>query len=131
MRIRTSQDRALVSACWARYRLGVPEDFSTSEAPRSHYEVDWDEVEASGDWWEWFDGGMEGDPPEGGPVLVASKNWLWGGDMAEPWSAWHELPPPGTSDKVIRVVNIMVKCWKSERLGVAPTSHGDVVELGA
>ena len=119
----------LFFATWARYRIGVPEDFSTTENPRGYYEVQWDEVEASGDWWTWFDDDMYGDEPDGGPALVASKSWLWGGDMEAPWSDWHELPPPDTTGNEIRVVNMMVKCWKSVRLGVAPTAHGDVVEL--
>lgn len=125
-----AQSDTLVGATWARYRLGVPEDFSTGDAPRSYYEVEWDEVEASEEWWEWFDNGMQGDPPEEGPSLKESRHWLWGGSVEEPWSDWFELPPPGASEKVIRVANIMVKCWKSARLGVVPTAHGDVIELG-
>ena len=118
-------------ATWARYRLGVPEFYSTEDEPRSYYEVWWDEVQASDDWWDWFDGGKEGEEPAGGPVLVTSRTWSWGGDMGARWSEWFEMAPPTVSEHAIRVANVMVKCWKSQRLGVVPTAHGDLVELGS
>lgn len=94
----------------ARYRFGVPAGYSTAEVPRSYYEAQWDEV--------FF-------PTTGDPVLIASQSWLWGGDMGAPWSDWFELPLL-TAPGEIRVVNLLIKCYKSARLGVKPTSVGEV-----
>jgi hypothetical protein len=116
-----------VDAVLAGYRFGVPEDFSTTEAPRSTWEMQWDLVNASLEWWEWYDDGMTGDEPTPGPTLVSSESWTWGGDMDEPWSEWFEIPIPESGET--RVVNVMTICWRSTRIGTKPTAWGDQVEI--
>lgn len=106
----------------ARYRFGVPENFSTPEAPRSVWEMQWDEMTATTEWWEWFDGGMVGAEPGSAPVLV-EKDWTWGGDMEEPWSEWFILPLPEEPGEC-RVMNVLVTCYHSSRLGEKPTACG-------
>lgn len=118
----------VIRLTWARYRIGVPADFSTPEAPRTRFEVEWDEVQASEEWWAWHDGGEVGEAPAPGAAVVAARSWAWDGDGGNLWSGWHDLPPPG-SVGVVRVVNMTVKCWASARLGVVPTAHGDVVAV--
>lgn len=112
----------------AKYRFGVPVDFSTVELPRSTWEMQWDEVTASADWWAWFDGGMTGTEPTPGPTLAASKSWTWGGDMESPWSDWHALPIPEIEGET-RTANVMVRCYNSARLGSKPTASGDQIGI--
>lgn len=112
----------------SRYRMGVPTGYSTVEVPRSTWEMTWDEVFASYAWWEWYDGGMEGDEPDDSIALVTARDWTWGGSMDFPWSDWYEIPVP-TEPGETRVVNVMVTCWRSTRLGYKPTAHGDQVAL--
>lgn len=107
----------------ARYRFGVPFGYSTEEMPRSTWEMEWDEATASADWWEWFDTGMTGTEPTPGPTLTP-RSWIWAGDMGEPWSNWFELSMPEEAGEN-RVINVMVKCFNSTRLGVKPTASGD------
>jgi hypothetical protein len=114
----------------ARYRMGVPAGYSTPEAPRSTWEMTWDEIYASDAWWAWFDGGMDGEAPDESLALVTARDWTWGGSMESPWSDWYEIPIPETPGQT-RVVNVMVVCWKSTRLGYKPTAHGDQVALPA
>jgi len=107
----------------SRYRFGVPFGYSTEEMPRSTWEMEWDEATASADWWEWFDTGMTGTEPTPGPTLTP-RSWIWAGDMGEPWSNWFELSMPEEAGEN-RVINVMVKCFNSNRLGVKPTASGD------
>jgi len=109
------------SATLARYRFGIPLGYS-----RSVWEMQWDEVFAPASWWEWLDGGRVGTEPTPGPQLIASKSWTWSG--AGEWSDWYEIPLP-TEPGETRVVNVMVKCYKSTRLGVKPTTHGESCEI--
>lgn len=112
----------------ARYRFGVPASYSTVEIPRSTWEMTWDEMTASAAWWAWYDGGMIGAAPDASLALVTARDWTWAGDMESPWSDWYEIPIP-ESGMISRVVNVMVVCWKSIRLGHKPTHHGDQVAL--
>lgn len=143
---------------FVRYRIGVPEGFSTTEAPRSTYEAQWDEVFFPAEWldwkalkdaydqavaihdeWEHADPETRGEEPDvpddpgaaptPAPSLVASRSWNWGGSMESPWSGWFDLTPPeGGGDT--RIVNMMVKCYKCARVGVKPTAIGEIHELG-
>lgn len=123
----------------ARYRIGVPESFSTVEVPRSVYEAQWDEV--------FFPSGHDrtiNDPditppdplPEGwehpqipdpdapDPSLITARSWIWGGNMETPFSEWFEVEIPKGEGET-RVVNMLVKAYHSTRLGVVPTAHGE------
>ena len=142
---------------FTRYRLGVPEGFSTEAAPRSTYQVQWDEVffpkawldwkslkdefdlaEAAHEAWEEEDPEFRGDEPDvpddpgeapsPAPSLVAAKSWNWGGSMGNPWSDWFEIPMP-TSLGETRLVNMLVQCFRDSQRGVKPTAHGEVYEL--
>lgn len=144
-----------VGVTYARYRFGVPEGFSTPEAPRSTWEMRWDEVffpEAYDQWvmdaanhreavaaheaWEACEAASPGQcgeepeiPPDPGPApaqptVVANREWTWGGSMDAPWSPWFEIPLPEGRGQT-RTVNILVKCYKSTRIGVKPTAHGE------
>lgn len=117
----------LCTARWVSYRMTVP--YEEGEG-RSYYEMEWDEVKASEDWWIWHDAPdlWEGDPPAGGPALVRARSWLWNGDMETPKSDWYVMEPPESGYET-RIANLRVKGWRSERLGVAPEVYGDVVEL--
>jgi len=133
----------ILSATKARYRFGVPEDFSTTEAPRSTWEMQWDEVFFPTGYDDEIDDpevtppdplpeGWEhpriADPEAPAPSLVASQEWVWGGSMESPWSPWLEIDVP-TEDGETRPVNAMVKCYKSTRLGVKPTAIGEIYPL--
>ena len=114
-----------------RYRRGVPENYSTTESPRSTWEMQWDEISASAEWWEWFDGGMSGDEPTPGPTLESSRSWTWGGSMAtedDQFSDYYELPIPEVAGET-RVCNTLITCWKSARIGQKPTAYGDQVAI--
>ena len=102
----------------ARYRFGVPIGYSTAEHPRSTYEAQWDEVFFPDGW----DSGEPGAPL---PILIASRAWTWGGSMDEPWSDWYVMEVP-TDPGETRVVNIMILCYRSTRLGQKPTAYGEV-----
>jgi hypothetical protein len=68
------------------------------------------------------------DPAARPPSLVQSRDWTWGGSLEDPWSEWFEISPPSEPGET-RVVNMLVKCWKSTRHGVKPTSHGEIYPL--
>jgi len=115
----------------ARRKFGVPEDYSTEELPRSVWEMQWDFVSASDDWWAWFDAGMTDPEPTPGPTLESSESWTWGGSMAteaDQFSDWFDVPIP-TEPGETRAVNILIKCHNSARLGVKPTAYGDQIAL--
>jgi len=125
--------------------IGVPAGYSTIEAPRSVYQAQWDEVEFPEGWDATIDDPeyeppVPNDPPEPvpqipdpaapTPILRASQSWTWGGAMEEPDSDWFALPLPAGPGEV-RVVNMLIKCYHSTRLGSLPTSHGEVYEFPA
>ena len=68
------------------------------------------------------------DPAASPPSLVHSRDWTWGGSLEDPWSEWFEISLPSEPGET-RVVNMLVKCWKSTRHGVKPTSHGEIYPL--
>lgn len=98
---------------FSRYRMGVPDSMLPPNPSRSTYEMQWDEV--------FF-------PTSGTPALVISRSWEWDGDTGNPWSGWFEIEVPEEAGET-RVVNVMVKCYKSTRLGVKPTAHGESYEI--
>jgi len=148
------------SLTFVRHRISVPEGFSTPAAPRSCFEVQWDEVFFPEGWdawkalkdahdaaiaahaaWEACEAatpGMCGEepdvpddpgaPPTPAPSLVATRSWSWQGSMEEPWSDWFDIPAPDSPGEV-RMVNMLVKCFRDTKRGVKPTAHGEVHEL--
>jgi hypothetical protein len=111
----------LVGATKARYRFGPPVDYT-----RSTWEMEWDLVFASTEWWTWFDAGATGTEPTPGPSLVSHQSWVW--DSEAEWSDWYEIPLP-TEPGETRVVNVLTTCWKSTRIGTKPTASGPEVAL--
>jgi len=105
------------------YRFGIPSGYT-----RSVWEMEWDDVAASQDWWDWFDGGMIGTEPTPGPVLVEHRTWAWAGDPGEPWSPICD-PAPQEAALIVRPVNVLVVCYHSTRLGVKPTAYGDQIAI--
>jgi hypothetical protein len=67
-----------------------------------------------------------GNDPPSEPVLVGSEDWTYSG--GDGWSSWFEMPLPEEPGE-IRIVNTMVKCWNSVRLGSKPQSFGEIVDL--
>lgn len=105
------------------YRFGIPAGYT-----RSVWEMEWDEVAATTDWWAWYDGGMVGTEPTPGPTLAAHRTWTWAGDPDEPWSPIYDpdgIDYPGE----VRPVNVLVTCYHSTRLGNIPTAYGPEVAL--
>lgn len=91
--------------------------------------MQWDEVFFPKAYDDWVEDGSVGDPPEDSlPTLVESRDWIWGGNAQEPWSEWYSVDPPDEEGEV-RIVNIMVICWKSSRIGQKPTAYGEVYEF--
>jgi hypothetical protein len=99
----------------SRYKYGVPTEFTALSSNRSYYELQWDEV---------FFPTLSSDGP---PTVVASRSWIWNGDKDNPWSDFYESSIPAVPG-IIRNVNMMVKCWKSSRIGNKPTAFGEVYE---
>jgi len=140
----------------SRYRFGVPSGFSTTEAPRTTFEVQaddyffptvwdawdlekaaYDESVADHEAWEAADPETRGDEPEvlpepgeepTPPVLVASRSWSWSGDMEDAKSPWYEMAIPEDTEVPgeTRRVNLAVNCWNSTRYGRKPTWHGEI-----
>jgi hypothetical protein len=100
-----------------RYRFGIPIGYT-----RSTWEMQWDEGFFSQAWIDWDSGGKVGPEPTP-PSLLASRSWNYSG--ASDWSDWFEIESPDENGQ-IKVVNVMIKCWKSARLGVKPTSFGEI-----
>jgi hypothetical protein len=96
----------------SRYRFAPSEGFGSETPPRTYYEAQWDEY--------FFPEDTETDP-----VLVASRTWLWNGDTEDPWSEWFVMSVPDEPGET-RVVNLMVRCWKSTRIGNKPSAFGEV-----
>jgi len=120
---------------------------------RSVFECQWDEVFFPAEWeaWKllydayvdavnaysaWVAAGSVGTPPTvpddpgaaptPAPSLVASRSWTYGG--TDEFSSWFEIDIPEVVGET-RVVNMMVKCFRSSRLGLKPTAHGEVYVL--
>lgn len=145
------------SLTFVRYRIGVPDEFSTETVPRSVFEAQWDEVFFPKDWSEWktlkdtYQAALAahvaweaqdpetrgeepdvpddpGEAPSPAPTLVASRSWTWSGSMEDTWSEWFEISIPQTPGET-RLVNMMVKCFHDSKRGVKPTAHGEIYEL--
>jgi len=120
---------------------------------RSVFECQWDEVFFPAEWeaWKllydayvdavnaysaWVAAGSIGTPPvvpddpgaepSPAPSLVASRSWTYGG--TDEFSEWFEIDIPEIAGET-RVVNMMVKCFRSSRLGLKPTAHGEIYVL--
>ena len=63
-----------------------------------------------------------GDEPTA-PSLVTHQSWSYGG--TDEFSDWFEIAVPEAKGQT-RVVNMLVKCYHSTRLGVKPTASGEV-----
>jgi len=69
-----------------------------------------------------------GEEPAERPMLIAARHWLWEGDEEAQYSDWYELLPlPALGS--LRIVNVLVKCYRYARVGVAPTLIGEAIEL--
>lgn len=130
----------------ARYRFTVPDGYT-----RSRWEMQWDVVFFPKEWEDWkalktaYDAAVAehtawenadpetrgpepvvpddpGEEPSPKPSLVSEHSWSWAG---EDWSDWYELPAPEEAGET-RVVNLMVICWRSSKIGQKPTPHGEV-----
>jgi hypothetical protein len=131
------------------YRVGVPDGFSTGDAPRSVYELRWEEIWFPTDWEAWLarktahdswaaaDPETRGDEPEAAgpepakPSLLASREWIWSGADGER-SEWFDLSrPPDAGAGEARVVNMLVTCYRCAATGVKPTAHGEFYEMKA
>ena len=107
-----------------RYRFGIPTGYE-----RSTWEMQWDEVFFPKAYDDWVAGGRVGEQPEDSdPVLVESRDWVWNKNPEKPWSEWYKVDAPDSAGEV-RVVNVMVLCWKSSQIGQKPTAHGEVYEF--
>lgn len=124
---------AEVTVTKARYRIGIPdtegyagfdaahaawvaadpETRGAEPAQRSYFEAQWDEV--------FFPADTEIDPS-----LVAARSWIY--DGTADFSEWFEIAIPAIPGET-RIVNLMTKCYRSSRLGIKPTSHGEVYVL--
>lgn len=134
------------------YRVGTPMNYT-----RKQCELQWDEVFFPKEWEEWkalksaYDTAVanhkaweKADPdtrgpepsiptepstePELKPSLVNERSWIWNGSAAEKYSDWFEMPPPKEEGET-RVVNMMIICWRSRRIGQKPTVHGEIYEF--
>ena len=105
----------------ARYTIAAPADWA------GIYEVEWDEVLASEDWWAWYDAGMSGTEPTVTPTLVTARQWIWDRIAAE--SPEYEILPPSSVNHTIRLANFRVTGWRSCRLGEFPEYFGDQVAI--
>ncbi len=111
-----------------RYRFAPPEEYLAPGSLHQIWEMQWDEVFASREWWAWFDGGMIGVEPTPGPVALGDpKEWTWDPEGDE-WSPWFSVNAPSEEGE-IRVVNILSECWKNVRIGSKPTAYGDQIAL--
>jgi hypothetical protein len=112
----------------ARFRVGVPLDYSTTPLPKTFYEVTWDYIAALKTWWNWHDGGRVGPAPAGGVILVTPDSWQWGGSMSTQFSSWRDLPldaePTSTET---RVANMRYTHFRSTRFGSLPVETGPQV----
>lgn len=116
------------------YKFCVPEGYSTPEAPRSTWEMQWDLAFVTEAWLAWYQGDQADPEPTPLPILHEEKSWTWGGSMEAPCSPTEKMPAASwyghlddeENDIVWQTIrlNVMVICWRSSRLGVKPTAHG-------
>jgi hypothetical protein len=116
------------------YKFCVPENYSTEEAPRSTWEMQWDIAFMTERWLEWYLSDRSDPEPSNYPILHSSHDWTWSGSMEDPCSPIEKMPSPAwhghIDDEEAAIVwiamriNIMVVCWKSTRTGVKPTAIG-------
>ena len=112
----------------ARFRVGVPENYSTGPLPKTFYEVTWDTIAAKKTWWNWHDGGRVGTAPAGGVVLVTQELWQWGGSMGTPFSDWYDIPLEAAAVATeTRVANMRYKHYQSNRFGSLAVETGPQV----
>lgn len=112
----------------ARFRVGVPLNYSTGPLPKTFYEVTWDTIAALKTWWNWNDGGRVGSPPAGGVVLVTPDSWQWGGSMSTQFSDWFDIPLAAASTATeTRVANMRYTHFASTRFGSLPVNTGPQV----
>ena len=132
--ITTTEEIRLTTWRGDYYKFCVPEDYSTFDAPRSVWDMQWDVGFFTSLWLDWYEGGQLGDEPIPVPHRQEQNDWVWGGSMSEPCSDVYLLPLPldfGFEDVPeldihweARRLNIMVVCWRSSAIGVKPTAHG-------
>lgn len=102
----------------ARFRVGVPENYSTGSLPKTYYKVTWDTIAAKKTWWAWHDGGRVGSAPAGGVVLVALELWEWGGNMSTQFSEWYDIAIAAAAVATeTRVANMRYTHFQSARFG--------------
>jgi len=61
--------------------------------------------------------------PEEQPALIASRSWTYAGE--DDYSEFFEIELPEVEGST-RVVNMLVKCFRSSRIGLKPTATGEV-----
>ena len=112
----------------ARFRVGVPENYSTGPLPKTYYKVTWDTIAAKKTWWAWHDGGRDGSAPAGGVVLVTPEEWIWGGTMGTPFSDWYDIPLEAAAVVTeTRVANMRYTHFQSARFGSLAVETGPQV----
>jgi hypothetical protein len=112
----------------ARFRVGVPLNYSTGPLPKTYYKVTWDTIAAKKTWWNWHDGGRVGSAPAGGVLLVTLEEWIWGGSMATPFSDWYDIPLEAAAvASETRVANMRYFHFQSSRFGSLPVLTGPQV----
>lgn len=134
------------------YRVGTPKGYT-----RKRWELQWDEVFFPKEWEEWkalkdaYDAAVanheawkEANPatrgpepavptepssePDLKPSLVNERSWVWNGSQTKKYSDWFEMPAPSDEGEN-RIVNMMVICWRSSRIGQKPTTCGEIYEF--
>lgn len=96
----------------AFYGFCVPAEILSASPARTYYEVQWD-------WVQDCDGYVS---------LLESKAWVWDGNPLNTCSPRYPYPEPSPGC-TIRIVNLMSRCWRSNRIGSVPTLHGESLIL--
>lgn len=112
----------------ARFRVGVPVNYSTTPLPKTVYGLTWQYIAAKKTWWNWHDGGRVGTAPAGGVVLVTPDSWQWGGNMSTQFSDWFDIPLEAQAVATeTRVANMQYTHYLSTRFGSLPVLTGPQV----
>jgi hypothetical protein len=112
----------------ARFRVGVPVNYSTTPLPKTVYGLTWQYIAAKKTWWNWHDGGRTGTEPAGGVVLVTPDSWQWGGNMSTQFSDWFDIPLEAQAVATeTRVANMQYTHYLSTRFGSLPVNTGPQV----